>query len=843
MIVLTLCRSASPASRCISARGRNCAALQAALCRRRLHGQASARHDARLENIRNIGIIAHVDAVRHAPVCLSSPRLTGLRGKLRQQSGCSTTAVLRRESEAYVDSGNTVTDFLELERERGITIQSAAITFNWPLPAACPPGTQPKTVNLIDTPGHQDFRFEVDRCLPILDGAVCIIDSVKGVEAHTERVWGSAHEFKIPRIVYCNKLDREGASFKKAVLEIGTRLKGWPLVCQIPWWDKEDFVGVIDIIDGVGYRWKSERQKTRYSPEELQATLSSSSQGLLDEVRLARQRLIEGLADFDDAVMDEFLAENPNIPGSLLKQGIRRAIQSGEGHVIPVFAGSSFRHIGVEPLMDAITQYLPHPSERPDVEVRVGAARHQLEKLLNDKDKKGGRGNVASVASVFKVFNHPKEGVISFVRVYHGTLTRNASSFNTNLSVQERPMGILQISASKAEDVQDLCVGQIGALRGLKQARSGDTLITTTNGKPVVESLRHVQIRPPEIPAPVAFLQVDPYGNVAAQQLQVALENASREDPSLRWSRNPKTEQFTIQGMGKLHLDVSLYNMRQKHTIDAEFGQIEVDYKECVTTPTMPQYTVFDRPIASKPGKAACTVVLGPIEEHEHESLLESGIERDGNIFQVDIPLSGDSTALAFDVEDARHQLLNGAIAGLARGPRRASPIHKCHVKISLDTSDGALESPTGGHFSSVARAAVQSALRDAFDKSQIGMLEPIMLAHITCPEAAAGTVQHDITAGAGGHILEVKDRSAESTGDELIDASKIYAPPDPYESVTSLRGKRSTTRMVEIVAKVPYKEMLDYDDHLRSKTAGRHSMTMSFDSFARVVGHREKGL
>ncbi|PNY29348.1 Ribosome-releasing factor 2, mitochondrial [Tolypocladium capitatum] len=779
------------------------ALFRATLCRRRLHGQAGAHHNARLENIRNIGIIAHVDAGK-----------TTTTERMLYYSG-----VTQRVGD--VDSGNTVTDFLELERERGITIQSAAITFNWPLPADCPPGTQPKTVNLIDTPGHQDFRFEVDRCLPILDGAVCIIDSVKGVEAHTERVWASAHEFKIPRIVYCNKLDREGASFKKAVLEIGTRLKGWPLVCQIPWWDKEDFVGIIDIIDGVGYRWNSERQKTRYGPEELQATLSSSNQGLVDEMRLARQRLIEGLADFDDAVMDEFLSENPNIPGSLLKQGIRRAIQSGEGKIIPVFAGSSFRHIGVEPLMDAITQYLPNPSERPDVEVRVGTAKHQLEKLLGDEDKKGGRVNVASVASVFKVFNHPKEGVISF----------------------ERPMGILQISASKAEDVQDLCVGQIGALRGLKQARSGDTLITTTNGKLVVESLRHVQIRPPEIPPPVAFLQVDPYGKVAAQQLQVALENASREDPSLRWSRNPKTEQFTMQGMGKLHLDVSLYNMRQKHKIDAEFGQVEVDYKECVTAPTQPQYAVFDRPMASKPGKAACTVVLEPMEEHERESLLEAGIERDGNVFQIDIPLLGDPAAAAFDVEEARHQLLNGAIAGLARGPRRASPIHRCHVKISLDTSAGAMESPTGGHFSSVARTAVQSALRDAFDKNQMGMLEPIMLAHITCPEAAAGTVQHDITAGAGGHILEVKDRSAESIGDELIDASKIYAPADPYESVTSLRGKRSTTRMVEIVAKVPYKEMLDYDDHLRSKTAGRHSMTMSFDSFARVVGQRERGL
>ncbi|KID92230.1 Protein synthesis factor, GTP-binding protein [Metarhizium guizhouense ARSEF 977] len=825
MIILSLCRRISPSRRKLAHNlGHGVAFKSIALSRRTLHSQAASQQDAQVQSIRNIGIIAHVDAGK-----------TTTTERMLYYSG-----VTQRVGD--VDAGNTVTDFLELERERGITIQSAAITFNWPKAQNCAPGTRPKTVNLIDTPGHQDFRFEVDRCLPILDGAVCIIDSVKGVEAHTERVWGSAQEFKIPRIVYCNKLDREGASFKKAVLEIGTRLKGWPLVCQIPWWEKEVFVGVIDIINSIGYGWKSEREKIHYGPDELKERLSASNPGLLAEMQLARQRLIEGLADFDEAIMDEFLAENPDIPNSMLKQAIRRAIRSGDGRVIPVFAGSSFRHIGVEPLMDAITDYLPNPAERPDAEVRVGSAKHGLHSVLDSKGKKTG-ANIASVASIFKVVTHPKEGVISFVRVYHGTLTRNASSFNTNINAQERPMGILQISASKTQDVQELTVGQIGALRGLRKARTGDTLITTVGGKPVPEHLRHVQIRPPEIPPPVAFLQVEPYGNVAAQELQTALENASREDPSLRWGRNSKTDQFTIQGMGKLHLDVSLYNMRQKHRIDAEFGQIEVDYKESVTQPTKPQYTVFDRPVASKPGKAACTVILQPIDEENRHALLESGIEIDGNIYEIEVPQSQESSTLAFDVEEARHQLLNGAIAGLARGPRRASPVHSCHVKVSLDTSEGSLESPTGGHFSSVARTAVQNTLRDAFDKQQIGVLEPIMLTHITCPEATAGTVQHDITAGAGGQVLEVKDRSAESMGDDLIDVTKIYAPPDPYDSVTSLRGKRSTDRVVEIVAKVPYKEMLDYDDHLRSKTAGRHSMTMSFDSFARVVGHREKML
>lgn len=737
-----------------------------------------------------------------------------------------------------------MTDFLDLERQRGITIQSAAITFHWPLPQNCAPGAQVKTINLIDTPGHQDFRFEVDRCLPILDGAVCIIDSVKGVEAHTERVWGSAHEFSIPRIVYCNKLDREGASFRKAVLEVGSRLKGWPLVCQIPWWEKENFVGVIDIVSRVGYRWKTERVMEKYEAGDLQAALSNSgNHDLWAEVQVARQRLIEGLADFDDTIMEEFLAENENIAPEVIKAGIRKAIQSGDGSVIPVFAGSSFRHIGVQPLMDAIADYLPNPAERPEVEVRVGSTKHKLSDLLQQKDKKGKATAVASVASVFKVFNHPKEGVISFVRVYKGKMLRNASSYNTHVHASERPMGILQISANKTHDVEELSVGQIGALRGLKKARTGDTLITTVGNKPVGENIKHVQIRPAEIPPPVAFLQVDPYGLVAAQELETALENASREDPSLRWSRNPKTEQFTIQGMGKLHLDVSLHNMRQKHKIDAEFGPIEVDYKECIISPTKEHKIMFDRPVAGKTGKVTCAVTLEPIDEHHAGLSPGTTFERDGSIYHISIPQDGEALGQTFDIDDAQAQLLNGAIAGLARGPRRAAPVHGCYVKVVLDTSAEATVTPTGGHFSTAARNGMQAALREAFDQQQIGILEPIMLAHIVCPEAVAGTVQHDITAGAGGSILEVNDRSAEISNDVAIDVSKVYAPPDPYDSITSLRGKRTSARTVEIVAKVPYKEMLDYDDHLRSKTAGRHSMTMAFDSFARVVGSRDREL
>ncbi|PHH80990.1 hypothetical protein CDD82_1409 [Ophiocordyceps australis] len=785
-----------------------CSPQRIAFSRCQVHSRACHESfDSGLESIRNIGIIAHVDAGK-----------TTTTERMLYYSG-----VTQRVGD--VDSGNTVTDFLELERARGITIQSAAITFPWPPLAKCPAGIQPKTVNLIDTPGHQDFRFE-------------------GVEAHTERVWASAHDFGIPRIVYCNKLDRDGASFRKSVLDIGTRLKGWPLVCQIPWWERDDFVGVIDIIDRVGYRWKSIQQKTVYDFQQLSDVLKRSNESLLNELQVARQRLIEGLAEFDEAVMNEYLAENPDIPASLLKAGIRRAIQRGDGRAIPVFAGSSSRHIGVEPLMDAIIEYLPSPIQRPDVEISLGSSKHKLSDVLDAEKKKYGRSSVTSVASVFKVFNHAKEGVLSFVRVYYGTLMRNASTYNTNIMLQERPMGIVQVSASKTQDVPELSVGNIGALRGLKKARSGDTLIATTaSGKVVPEALRQMRIRPPEIPPPVAFLQADAYGLVAAEQLAKALENASREDPSLRWNRDEKTDQFTIQGMGKLHLEVSLHNIRQKHQIDAEFGQVEVDYKECITIATPPQYAVFDRCIASKAGKAACTVVLEPMDAQQLNVPKGIGLERDGNLIQVEIDLRDASKEVGFEVEEARQQLINGAIAGLARGPRRASPVHSCRVKVTLDTSPGALESPSGGHFSNAARAATQAALRDAHSKQQVAILEPIMLTHITCPEAVAGTVQHDIMAGAGGHVLEVSDRSGESMGQDGVDVSRIYAPRDPYDSITSLRGKKSTSRLVEIVAKVPYKEMLSYDDHLRSKTAGRHSITMSFDSFARVVGQREKGL
>ncbi|KAL2761232.1 hypothetical protein ACRALDRAFT_1037863 [Sodiomyces alcalophilus JCM 7366] len=740
-----------------------------------------------------------------------------------------------------VNTGNTVTDFLDLERERGITIQSAAITFRWPLPEACQPTTvevRPKIINLIDTPGHQDFRFEVDRCLPILDGAVCIIDAVKGVEAHTERVWASAREHAIPCIVYVNKLDREGASFRKSVLEVASRLHGWPLVCQIPWWERGQFVGVIDVIDRVGHKWKSEKQKATYQGDALKRALADNHK-LAEEMETARERLIEVLAESDETLLELFANDPSRITSQAIKDGIRRAVRGGDGKVVPILAGASFRHMGVEPLMTAIVDYLPSPDERPELEIRVGDSNQSLSELLNTHHGKHGKDRrLAAIASVFKVFHHPKEGMLSFVRIYHGDLHRTASVWNTHSLMHEAPLGLLEISAAKTETVQFLSKGQIGAIKGLRKARTGDTLVTTATGKGIPDGLRHIQVRPAEVPLPVAFLAMEPYGNVAAQELEVALDQMSRQDPSLRWNRDEKSRQFILQGMGKLHLEVAVHELRQKIKAQVDYGPIEVDYKECLTAPIGPITVTFEKPVAGKAGKVTCTAILKPLTSCHDRSELNTGKEKYGNMIHV---ILEESEVLDFDQEEARQQLLNGVVAAMARGPRRSSPVQGCHITLVVDTSPPCLDSPTGGHFSGAAYQVVRESLRRARANHVVGILEPNMLVRICCPEAVAGQVQHDISSGAGGHILEIKDRSAEvSSG--TVDIAKVYAPPDPYDSVTSLREKKSS-RMVEVIAKVPFKEVLDFDQKLRTRTGGRHSMTMAFHSFDRVVGPREKDL
>ncbi|KAI0489908.1 P-loop containing nucleoside triphosphate hydrolase protein [Xylaria cf. heliscus] len=810
-------------------------------CRvRRLTSTAAAHPESSINYIRNIGIVAHVDAGKTT----TTEQMLYNSGALRHAGN--------------VDHGDTVTDFLPMERQRGITIQSAAITFNWPKKDDLDPNTQPHIINLIDTPGHVDFRFEVERCMPILDGAVCVIDGVEGVEAHTERVWSSAQEFKIPRFIFVNKLDREGASYKKSIQDIGLKLNGMPLVCQIPWWEGDALKGVVDVITR---RVVSFAGATDH-PKELSEVVVHSS--IKDEIERARERLIELLCEQDDELLELWTDQGKDLPSEPIKKSIRRVLRGGDGSLIPVFAGSSLKNIGVVPLLNAVNDYLPSPLDRPELEVSNGKKTQPLGQILQSPEATGRhkQPHVEALASVFKVVNDSRRGMLTWVRVYHGILKKNTPLWNTHLHGFERPLNIMQISASQNVEVPYLAPGQIGALTGLKTARTGDTLMVMSSNKAPPEELAHVQVRPPEIPPAVAFIVLDAYSPTGAKSLETALENLSREDPSLRWSKDEKTEQYTLSGMGTLHLEIARDRLENHYHAEAMWGKIVVDYKESVAAQTAPTRAVYDKTVAGTTGKAACTAVIEPLEEQYTDTLPRTSyVERDGNVIQVQFP--GDNHA--FDVEATRQHLINGAIAGLARGPRRGSPMYRCLVTLTYDGETDYYGTASGAHLSGAAKKAIKDALATSQQQNGITILEPVMRATIVCPEAAAGLIQHDLHSVRGGHVLEVRDlqdgssnsSSANSNDNNAaaaavaavgngteINIDDIYAPPDSYEFQKSLRETRKgRLRMLQITAQVPLAEVLEYDGVLRSKTSGHHTLTMALDTFERITGPREKAL
>ncbi|KAI0152327.1 P-loop containing nucleoside triphosphate hydrolase protein [Hypoxylon sp. NC0597] len=785
---------------------------------RRFSSHASIQKDTGIRYVRNIGIIAHVDAGK-----------TTTTEQMLYNCG-----VLKRAGN--VDQGDTVTDFLPMERQRGITIQSAAITFKWPVKERLPPNGQQYVINLIDTPGHVDFRFEVERCIPVLDGNVCVIDGVEGVEAHTERVWSSAREFKVPGIVFVNKLDRDGASFKKSVQDIGLKLNGMPLVCHIPWWGKETIRGVVDVITRSVVSWTG----TRDVPEELsKRTLEGP---IKDEVERARERLIEQLCEKDDDLLEMWTTHGKDLPSTAIKESIRRVIKDGEGSLIPVFAGSSLKNIGVAALLDGVIDYLPSPLDRPELEVRIGRTQKPLSQVLQpSKLSKASQSHIEALASVFKVVNDPRRGMLTFVRVYHGVLKKNSPMWNTHLQQFERPLNMMQISGGQTIEIPHLSPGQIGAISGLKAARTGDTLLTFGSAGAPQSELATIQVRPPEIPPGVAFIVLDAYSPTGATALEAALENLSREDPSLRWFKDEKTEQYTLSGMGTLHLEVARDRLENHYKVEAYWGAISVDYKECLTAPTAPRRAVFDKTVAGKSGKAACSVVIEPLEDDHRDTLSGSYLERDGNIIQVVFPRED----LVPNIEATRQHLTNGVISALARGPRRNSPMHKCLVTVTYDARTDLFGPAPSSHLIGAANKATRDALKEAYHQGIVGILEPVMKVTIVCPEVSAGAVQHDLHSVRGGHVLEVKDiQDSQAREGGAIDASEIYAPPDPYEFQTTLREtQKGRLRMLEITARVPFVEMLDYDTLLRGKTQGRHTLTMALDTFERVTGPREKAL
>ncbi|TKX22995.1 ribosome-releasing factor 2 [Elsinoe australis] len=806
-----------------------------------------------------------------------------------------------------VDEGSTVTDFLPAERARGITIQSAAITFTWPPGGSQQPevidreskatrlSATPHNINLIDTPGHADFTFEVLRSLRILDGAVCILDGVAGVEAQTEQVWKQASHYQIPRLVFVNKLDRDGAAFARTVREVGTQLGVWPAVCQIPWWKDSDgkLQGVGDAIGLRGLLYPEGGDGKSMDVSSLDR-LDKDHPKFADEIRKARTALIELLSEHDDDMVEKFLEceeDHLAIPEVDIVWSLRKLTAQSPQLVTPLFAGASFRNVGVQSLLDAVVDMLPAPEQRPEPEARIGERYVGLNALLNGKVEltaaaaapaKAGKPkavqsskanfslkNIETCALAFKVVSDPKRGVLVYVRVYSGAISKNAQLFNTNLNVTERAQRMLRMYANEAVDVESIAAGQIGVIPGLKFARTGDTLLSYTGANPKVgppAPLNSLQLRPIAVPPPVFFTSVEPNSLAEEKHLRDQLALLLREDPSLNVTQDPDSGQTHLSGMGELHLEIARDRLINDLKAKARIGSIRIGYREAITTSSSTEEVLFDREIAGKAAKAGCTASVSSLDDADASSQSWSASLSDDNLLTITTPsLLRDGSPIDADgptlpdnlpVDLLRSSLQSGVSAALSRGPSFSYPLHSTAVRLTFDIPTHLFPNTTPSALSAAARLAVTKALKAAVSASSAPtLMEPVMLATILVDEPSLGGVVHDISSARGGQIMSLDSEgdsgtaaSSDSAGDEEederpdIDPARIYAPPDPFGGSGGLEAEMAG-RMRQIVARVPLKEMVGYLKHLRSLTKGRGTFTMKVDRFERMSGQRVKVL
>ena len=790
------------------------------------------------------------------------------------------------------------------ERARGVTIQSAAISFHWP-PLSTDDAHRhstntsnlaPHNINLIDTPGHADFTFEVLRSLRILDGVVCILDGVAGVEAQTEKVWFQAANYHIPKIIYINKLDRDGAAFGETVKQIAARLHSWPAVCQVPWWagGRGKFLGLGDAIGLRALRWTEGGDGKEFQVISID-DLPFSEAGLVQEIKNARRALVELLSEHDSDMVERYLevdGDHLAIASADIVTSLRRCVLNRSSKIVPVFAGASFQNMGVQPLLDAVVQLLPSPNEAPDPEINLGGVEGTLSDLLSGKLMSAGTSqnpkssavkskkrstaliqNLQSCALAFKVVHDPRRGALVYVRVYSGNIQRQSVLFNTNLQISERAPQLLKMYASDSVQIDAIPAGQIGVIPGLKHARTGDTLISYTganlkSGPPA--PLNTLQLRPIEVPPAVFFSSVEPHSMSEEKSVRSALDFLIREDPSLQVSEDEESGQTLLSGMGEFHLEIARDRLVNDMKAKAAMGKIEIAYRESILEASSPDIYVFDKEQGGKQGRASCIAHVEPLSQTTQVSLENEcaySTYKDGNRITISVkPTTDDALdASPWNGELPPHltipllhsALKNGALAALSRGIIYAFQLHNTHVILTFDPRDhifGAETTPAA--LSSAARLATKAALKATALKNGSALMELVMNVTVTVDEASLGAVVNDISSSRGGHIMSLDDAgvtsgpTVNSTQESLprIDLDKVYAPPDPFGSSASRtqeqgRAADGGSGQRNITARVPLKEMVGYLKHLRSLTGGRGTFVMSADRFERVVGQREKVL
>jgi elongation factor G len=664
-----------------------------------------------LGRTRNIGIMAHIDA-----------------GKTT-----TTERILYYTGKAYkigeVHEGTAQMDWMVQERERGITITSAATTTMW----------KDHWINIIDTPGHVDFTVEVERSLRILDGAIAVFDAVAGVEPQTETVWRQADRYRVPRIGFVNKMDRTGANFERTVEMIVDRLQANPLVLQLPWGTESSFQGVIDLVEMKALHWMSEmgeEWETTEIPEEYK-----------DRAIEAHHELFEKLADHDEALMEKFVVEDEPTPEEM-RRAIRRATLAGEG--VPVLVGSAFKNKAIQPLLDAIVNYLPAPTDVPPVEGHTPSSEH-AERKPEDTEPFSGL--------VFKIMSDPYVGRLTYVRVYSGVLRAGAHVENTTKDRKERIGRILQMHANHREDMEAAFTGDIVAIVGLKHSSTGDTLADPAN--PIIlESI--------SFPTPVISVAVEPKTKADQDKLASGLGKLADEDPTFVVKYDDETGQTVISGMGELHLDIIVDRLRREFSVDANVGKPQVAYRETIRRPVQKVETRFVRQTGGRGQFGHVVIDLEPTGQGGGYEFVNKIVG--GKIPREYIP------AVDQGIQEAME---SGVLAGY--------PL----VDVRATLEDGSYHEVDSSELAF--KIAGSMALKDAAKKADPVLLEPVMEFEVITPEEFMGDVMGDVTSRRG-RIERIDDRSGQKAIRVLVPLAELFGYATDLRSRT--QGRASHTPM-----------------------------------------------
>ena len=697
-----------------------------------------ANNDKQLVFTRNIGIMAHIDAGKTT----TSERIlfyTGLTHKIGE-----------------VHDGAATMDWMEQEQERGITITSAATTTFWNYE------NNKYKINLIDTPGHVDFTVEVERSLRILDGAVAAFCAVGGVEPQSETVWRQADKYKVPRIGYVNKMDRSGANFFEVVRQVKDVLGATPCAIQIPIGAEENFKGVVDLVKMKAVFWHDETMGAEYSVEEIPADLVA-------EAEEWRDKMLETLAECDDALMEKYFDDPSTITEAEIKAAIRKGTLSMQ--INPMICGSSFKNKGVQTLLDAVCAYLPSPEDTPAIE---GTDPRDPEKIVIRKPL----FEEPLTALAFKIATDPYVGRLCFFRVYSGQMVAGSYVLNTRSGKKERISRLFQMHSNKQNPMEVIGCGDIGAGVGFKDIRTGDTLCDENH--PI--TLESMEFPEPVIgiavePKPVIGIAVEPKTQKDLDKLGMGLAKLAEEDPTFRVQTNEETGQTVISGMGELHLDIIIDRLRREFKVECNQGKPQVTYKEAITKPVELR-EVYKKQSGGRGKFADIIVRLEPADENFEGTLQFIDEVKGGNVPKEFIP----SVQKGFE-----KAMKNGVLAGY--------PLDK--LKVTL--MDGSFH-PVDSDQLSFEIAAIQ-AFKNASEKAGPVLMEPIMQMEVVTPEESMGDVIGDLNKRRG----QVEGMETSRTGARIVKAKVPLAETFGY--VTALRtitsGRATSTMQFSHYAQV----------------------------------------